>query len=62
MSWAELFEPTYVLAEILGPADDLGYYGRRLTPNGRSIAIVPLTFARARLVLLDDYHCPCDGW
>jgi hypothetical protein len=53
---------TSILDAVLGEPDDLGYYGRRSTPNGRSeIGIVPLTFGRARLVIIAHGH-PIDGW
>lgn len=50
-----------LLPAVLGEPDALGYYGRRTTPNGRSIALVPLTFGRARLVIIEGDN-PIDGW
>lgn len=56
----DLIRDTF-LALALGEADDLGYFGRRTTPNGRSIALIPLTFGRARLVIIEGDN-PVDGW
>jgi hypothetical protein len=53
---------TSFLDAALGEPDRLGYYGRRDTPNGRSIAVIPLTFGRARLVLVASTGNPYDGW
>lgn len=51
-----------VLAAVFGPKDRHGYYGRREV-DGQSVAIVPLTFGRARIVLVGRAdHCPYDGW
>lgn len=51
-----------LLALSLGPADRHGYYGRREV-DGKVVGIVPLTFGRARIVLIDRVsHCPYDGW
>lgn len=51
------------LASALGPPDHRRYYGRRDIGDGRSVAVIALTFARARLVVVDDRSdCPIDGW
>lgn len=51
-----------LLAAIFGPRDDHGYYGRREV-DGQIVAIVPLTFGRARIVLIEPRSdCPYDGW
>lgn len=51
-----------LLAVLLGPLDHNGYYGRREV-GGQVIAVVALTFGRARIVMIDRASdCPHDGW
>jgi hypothetical protein len=51
-----------LLALTLGPKDHHGYYGRR-DVDGLLVAIVALTFGRARIVMIDRASdCPYDGW
>lgn len=39
--------------ELLDP-NSTGYYARRRLPDGRLLAVIPLTFGRARLGIGDD--------
>ena len=53
----------HFLALVIGEPDELGYYGRRDIADGWAIAVLPLTFGRARLVLIESQSdCPLDGW
>lgn len=46
---------------LIGNLDPLGYAGRRDLGDGFWVAVCPLTFGRARLVLATD-DAPLDGW
>jgi hypothetical protein len=60
-NFEDLFDAP-LLAATLGPRDHHGYYGRREV-DGQIVAIVPLTFGRARIVMIDRVSdCPYDGW
>jgi len=50
------------LLAALGPPDHHGYYGRREV-DGQLVAILSLTFGRARIVTINPVSdCPMDGW
>lgn len=49
-----------------GGLNENGEVGRRVLPDGRVLAVVPLTFGRARLYVAraetDGMGCYDDGW
>lgn len=50
-----------LLALMLGPADAQAAHGRRELDDGTWVGVVPLMFARARLILATDAGV-LDGW
>jgi hypothetical protein len=49
------------ILELSGPLDADGFYGRRQLPDGRWLAVLPLTFQRARLGISMTWTAPLEA-